>query len=91
MSFTESVVEEAALTWFRELGYTVEQALKLPPDGGRGRTRIFWRRNSFRAIARGHRVTRILRKHGYPPDLKEGATKTVLAQAEVLCADWVTQ
>jgi type I restriction enzyme R subunit len=33
-------------------------------------------------------VKRILRKHGYPPDLEEQATKTVLAQAELLCADW---
>jgi len=33
-------------------------------------------------------VKRILRKHGYPPDLQEEATKTVLAQAELLCADW---
>jgi hypothetical protein len=24
----------------------------------------------------------------YPPDLQEEATKTVLAQAELLCADW---
>jgi len=36
-------------------------------------------------------VKRILRKHGYPPDLEEEATKTVLAQTELLCADWVTQ
>ncbi len=27
-------------------------------------------------------VKRILRKHGYPPDLEKEATKTVLAQAE---------
>ena len=33
-------------------------------------------------------VRRILRKHGYPPDLQEEATKTVLEQAEALCADW---
>jgi type I restriction enzyme R subunit len=33
-------------------------------------------------------VKRILRKHGYPPDLQEEATKTVLAQAELLCAEW---
>jgi type I restriction enzyme R subunit len=33
-------------------------------------------------------VRRILRKHGYPPDLAEEATQTVLAQAEVLCAGW---
>jgi type I restriction enzyme R subunit len=33
-------------------------------------------------------VKRILKKHGYPPDLQEEATKTVLAQAELLCAHW---
>jgi type I restriction enzyme R subunit len=35
-------------------------------------------------------VKRILKKHGYPPDLQDEATKTVLAQAELLCADWAT-
>ena len=30
----------------------------------------------------------ILRKHGYPPDLEAEATKAVLAQAELLCAEW---
>lgn len=34
-------------------------------------------------------VKRILRKHGYPPDLQDEATQTVLAQAELLCADFV--
>jgi type I restriction enzyme, R subunit len=33
-------------------------------------------------------VKRILRKHGYPPDLQDEATKLVLAQAELLCNDW---
>jgi type I restriction enzyme R subunit len=33
-------------------------------------------------------VKRILNKYGYPPDLQEEAVKTVLAQAELLCADW---
>jgi type I restriction enzyme R subunit len=33
-------------------------------------------------------VKRILRQYGYPPDLQEAATQTVLDQAEVLCADW---
>jgi hypothetical protein len=33
-------------------------------------------------------VKRILRKHGYPPDKQEKATKIVLEQAELLCADW---
>ena len=33
-------------------------------------------------------VKRIPRKHGYPPDLEAEATQTVLAHAELLCADW---
>jgi type I restriction enzyme R subunit len=34
-------------------------------------------------------VKRILKRYGYPPDLQEEAVKTVLAQAELLCAEWV--
>jgi len=34
-------------------------------------------------------VKRILNKYGYPPDLQDQAVRTVLAQAELLCADWV--
>lgn len=34
-------------------------------------------------------VKRILCKHGFPPDLQEEAVRTVLLQAEQLCADWV--
>ena len=33
-------------------------------------------------------VKRILRKYGYPPDMQEKATDTVLEQAEVLSANW---
>jgi type I restriction enzyme R subunit len=33
-------------------------------------------------------VKRILNKYGYPPDLQDEAVKTVLQQAELLCADW---
>ncbi len=33
-------------------------------------------------------VKRILNKYGYPPDLQAEAVKTVLKQAELLCADW---
>ena len=35
-------------------------------------------------------VKRILKRHGYPPDLQEEDTKIVLAQAELLCANWVS-
>jgi type I restriction enzyme R subunit len=33
-------------------------------------------------------VKRILRQYGYPPDLQDEATKTVLEQAELLAAEW---
>jgi type I restriction enzyme R subunit len=35
-------------------------------------------------------VKRILRRYGYPPDMEERATRTVLEQAEVLSATWAT-
>ena len=35
-------------------------------------------------------VKRILKKYGYPPDLQERATQTVLEQAEVLSEGWAT-
>jgi type I restriction enzyme R subunit len=34
-------------------------------------------------------VRRILNRHGYPQDFQEKAVKTVLQQAELLCAEWV--
>jgi type I restriction enzyme R subunit len=34
-------------------------------------------------------IRRILRKHGYPPDLQAAATKLVLEQAEAICNDSV--
>lgn len=33
-------------------------------------------------------VKRLLKKHGYPPDLQEKATQLVLEQAEELCKEW---
>ncbi len=36
-------------------------------------------------------VKRILRKHGYPPDKQEAATRTVLQQAELFSEEWVAQ
>ncbi|MHB1225863.1 MAG: DUF3387 domain-containing protein, partial [Gemmatimonadaceae bacterium] len=46
-------------------------------------------RENVRAQLRVH-VKRILRKYGYPPDLQEKATRTVLEQAEVLSGVWAT-
>jgi type I restriction enzyme, R subunit len=36
-------------------------------------------------------VRRVLNKFGYPPDLQEAAVKTVVQQAELLCADWASE
>jgi type I restriction enzyme R subunit len=41
-------------------------------------------RSSIRVI-----IKRILRKHGYPPDLTTDAAQLVLQQAEALCEEWV--
>ncbi len=45
-------------------------------------------RDNVRAQLRVY-VKRILRKFGYPPDMQEKATQTVLEQAEVLSEMWV--
>jgi type I restriction enzyme R subunit len=71
--------DEALRTIARELVATV-----------RANVTIDW---SVRENVRAHLrvlVKRILRKYGYPPDLQEKATQTVLEQAEVLSEAWAT-
>ena len=54
----------------------------------RDNVKIDWTlRENVRANLR-RLVKRILRKHGYPPDKQEQATRTVLEQAEVLSEHW---
>ena len=54
----------------------------------RNNVKIDWTlRENIRANLR-RLVKRILRKHGYPPDKRDKATRTVLEQAEVLSAGW---
>ena len=36
------------------------------------------------------RIKRLLRRHGYPPDGRDGAVLTVIEQASVVCRDWGT-
>ena len=56
--------------------------------GLRGGATVDWsHRESARARMRAL-VKRILRKHGYPPDLQDAAVQTVLRQAEALAAYW---
>ncbi len=55
----------------------------------RGNVTIDW---TLRENVRAHLrtlVKRVLRKHGYPPDKEEKATRTVLEQAEALFETWV--
>ncbi len=55
----------------------------------RGNVAIDWTmREDVRANLR-RLVKRVLRRHGYPPDKQEKATRTVLEQAELLSAEWV--
>jgi type I restriction enzyme, R subunit len=54
----------------------------------KGNVTVDWsHRESARARMRVL-VKRILRKHGYPPRLQDGAVQTVLRQAEALSAQW---
>ena len=56
----------------------------------RGNVTIDWTlRENVRANLR-RLVKRVLRKHKYPPDKQESATRTVLEQAEVLSGGWAT-
>ena len=57
-------------------------------DSIRKNVSIDWNlRESSRAAIRV-KIKRILRKHGYPPDKQDQATRTVLQQAELLSATW---
>ena len=57
-------------------------------NGLKGNASVDWQhRESARARMRVL-VKRILRKHGYPPDLQDDAVQTVLQQAEALSAMW---
>jgi type I restriction enzyme R subunit len=59
-------------------------------DTIRKKVTIDWTvRESARAELRVH-VKKVLRKHGYPPDKQEKATKTVIEQAELLADHWTS-
>ena len=59
-----------------------------PVETVRNNVRIDWTlRENVRTSLR-RLVKRVLRKHGYPPDKQEKATRTVLEQAEALSEGW---
>lgn len=69
--------DEVLVQIARELTQTIRQNVSLD----------WTRKETVRARLRTL-VKRLLRKYDYPPDKQAKATETVLAQAELLCADW---
>ncbi len=55
----------------------------------RNNVRIDWTLRENVRVNLRRLVKCTLRKHGYPPDKQQKATRTVLEQAEVLSAGWV--
>ena len=81
LSQNESAVELMGNDQLRVIAHELLNSL-------RSNATVDWqRRESARARMRVL-VKRILRKHGYPPDLQAAAVQTVLQQAEVLSARW---
>ena len=77
----ESAVELMGNDHLRVIALELLNSLK-------GSASVDWqRRESARARMRVL-VKRILRKHGYPPDLQDSAVQTVLQQAEALAPGW---
>ena len=79
----ESAVEVMGNDHLRVIAHELLNSLK-------GNASVDWQ---HRASARARMrvlVKRILRKHGYPPDLQDAAVQTVLQQAEALSTTWAT-
>ncbi|HEY2802238.1 MAG TPA: type I restriction endonuclease [Chthoniobacterales bacterium] len=73
MSLTESIVEEAALTWFGGLGYTVANALHLAPDEAAERVSFA----DVLIVGRLHYAVARLNS-GIPEEAREEALRKVL-------------
>jgi type I restriction enzyme R subunit len=54
----------------------------------KGSATVDWSHRESARVRMRVLVKRILRKHGYPPDLQDAAVQTVLRQAEALSAEW---
>ncbi len=81
LSVNDSAVEVLGDSTLRDIARELVETV-------RGNVTIDWTlRENVRANLR-RLIRRILRKHGYPPDKQEKATRTVLEQAEVLSAGW---
>ncbi len=59
-------------------------------DKVKATTGVDWQRSENARARIRVMVKRILRKHGYPPDMQDAAVRLVLEQAEALSAIWAT-
>ena len=57
-------------------------------DKVKASTGVDWQRSENARARIRVMVKRILRKHGYPPDMEDAAVRLVLEQAEALSAMW---
>ncbi|WP_394888446.1 type I restriction endonuclease subunit R [Mesorhizobium sp. AaZ16] len=79
----ESAVDVLGNNSLKVIAHELLESLK-------GNVTVDWsHRESARARMRVL-VKRILRRHGYPPDLQDAAVQTVLRQAEALSASWAS-
>ncbi|MCY4463699.1 MAG: type I restriction endonuclease subunit R [Albidovulum sp.] len=77
----ESAVEVMGNAHLRVIAHELLSSLK-------SRASVDWQHHEPARARMRVVVKRILRKHGYPPDLQDAAVQTVLQQAEVLSARW---
>jgi len=83
---TESIVEEATLSWLSSLSHASVFGPDITSEEPAAERESFVKESAkakLRVIVR-----RLLRKYGYAPDKQEKATQTVLEQAELLCKEW---
>ena len=77
----ESAVEVMGDDQLRLIAHELLESLK-------NNATVDWERRENARMKMRVLVKRILRKHGYPPDLQDAAVQTVLQQAEALSAQW---
>ena len=79
----ESAIEVMGNDHLRVIAHELLDSLK-------GNASVDWQHREPSRARMRVLVKRILRKHGYPPDLQDAAVQTVLQQAEALSARWAT-
>ena len=75
-----AVLPSAQLMYQRERESQLRDALRTIRNGI----------DAYKKASDSGRIKKDADKSGYPPDLQEEAVKTVLQQAELLCAEWAS-